>query len=279
MSELQGRPEYQDTMRRLEAAKRVSGSGAEFWMAREINAILGYPTWREFESVIDRARAALLGNGIDPSHHIVRTHKLMEVGHGAQKRGIDYFLSRPACHLIAMNGDPSKPEIAAAQAYFIVQTRRMELVDRQSEDEKRIEMREKTAQSFKIVSGVAQDAGVANNAQGIFHAARYQGLYDRTFRSIRKEKGLKSNEQLFDRAGVLELSMHDFQMNLAAEAISKDERKGQQRAIDTNLRIAKRVRQTMLDSNVVPEHIPLESPIKDVRRRLKDRKKAEDGGT
>jgi DNA-damage-inducible protein D len=170
-------------------------------VAREIHPVLGYPTWREFESVIGRAGASFSGNGLDPSHQIVPTHKMMEVGRGAQVRTVDYFLSRAACYLIAINGDPSKPEIAAAQAYFVVRARQSEL---QESDEKRLEVREKVAQSFKVVSGVAKDAGVRNHMQAIFHDARYHGLYGMSSRDVKRKKGLAEDDNLFDRAGRLE---------------------------------------------------------------------------
>ena len=94
--------EYQATMAKLETVKRQSSKGIDYWMAREINEILGYPTWREFESVISRAKSAFAGNGIDPSHQIVPTHKLMGVGKGAQLQGADFFLTR--CLVPAFDG-------------------------------------------------------------------------------------------------------------------------------------------------------------------------------
>lgn len=99
--ELEGRPEYQSTIQRLEAARRTTSSGVEYWMAREIHALLGYQVWDKFEPVISRAEEAFRGNQIDPSHQIAPTSKMMEVGKGAQREGLDYFLSRPACSLIS----------------------------------------------------------------------------------------------------------------------------------------------------------------------------------
>lgn len=193
----------------------------------------------------------------------------MEVGKGAQLRGNEYFLSRPACYLIAMNGDPSKPEIAAAQAYFATQTRRTELGESESEDEKRPQLRDKVKRSFKRVSAVAQQAGVRSPMQGIFHDARYQGLYGMSLKDVKRLKGLGDDEQLFDRAGPLELSANDFQMNLAADVIAKERVKGEQQCIQTNRRVAQRVRSTIEDSRAtMPESLPLEPPIKEVRKRL-----------
>jgi DNA-damage-inducible protein D len=272
--DLSQNPSYRSTIERLEAVKRITTEGTDFWTARDIHAILGYPTWREFEAVIKRAEAAFVNNGVDPSHQIVLTHKLMIVGNGAQIKGEDYFLGRPACHLIAMNGDPIKPEIAAAQAYFIVQTRRMELEDAKSDDEKRIELREKVTKSVKLVSGVAQNAGVRSKMQGVFHDKRYQGLYGVGLRDLRSLKGLSEKDNLLDRAGLLELSMHEFQMNLAADVIGKSNSKSESAAIQTNLQVAKKVRDTVLNSGgTKPENLSLEPPIKEIKKKLATQKK------
>lgn len=272
--ELVNRPEYLNTMQHLENAKRVSQSGTEYWLAREIYGILGYQTWRGFSEVIDKAKSAFSNNQIDPSHHIVETNNMMGVGKGAQRASEDFFLSRPACYLIAMNGDSAKPEIAAAQAYFLIKTREKELDQQNDRDSKRLELREKVSQSFRRVSGVAKSAGVPNRLQGVFHDARFKGLYGMNAKDVRIKKGLDPKEQLFDRAGPLELSANDFQMNLAAEIIERERIKGQQPAIRKNEEVAKRVRAAIAGSGgTMPENLPLDAPINEVRKRLKSRAK------
>jgi len=264
-----GSPEYGQTMQKLEEIKRISPQGTEYWRARDINLMLGYPAFDKFEPVIERARESLVANNIDDSHHIARTSKLMGGGKGSQREGVDYFLTRAACYLIAMNGDSSKPQIAAAQAYFAVQTRRMEESDMQRKDEKRLELRDKVSGSMKRVSGVAQEAGVASSRQGIFHDQRYLGLYEAPSSAVKASKGLSRGDNLFDRAGPLELSAHDFQMNLAADIISKDKVRGERAAIETNLQVAKRVRKTIKDSGgTLSEALPLEEHIGEVRKRM-----------
>lgn len=267
-TEIEELPAYRSTIERLEAVRRQGSNGQEYWMAREIHSVLGYLVWDKFDPVIARAAASLAANKIDPSHHIAQTSKMMEVGMGGKREGVDYFLSRAACRLIAMNGDPSKAEIAAAQAYFVVQTHRMEQQDAQSNDEKRLEEREKVTHSFKAASSAAKNAGVPGPKQGLFHNARYEGLYGMTSTQYRERKGVGSDNP-FDRMGLLELSANDFQMNLAAEKIEKEKIRGETAAIGTNKKIAQRVRQTMLDSGVVPENLPIEEPIKEVQKRLK----------
>lgn len=273
-NELADRPEYRDTMHHLENARRVTQSGVEYWLAREIYGLLGYQAWVNFVGVIDKAKASFSNNSVDPSHHIVDTSTMMGVGKGAQRSSEDFFLSRAACYLIAMNGDSTKPEIAAAQAYFVIKTREKELDEQDDEDVKRIELREKIGQSFRRVSGVAKSAGVPNNLQGVFHDARYRGLYGMTAKQVQAKKGLGPKEQLFDRAGPLELSANDFQMNLAAEVIEREKIKGQQPVIKKNEDVAKRVRAAISDSGgTMPENLPLDSPISEVRKRIRAQKK------
>jgi DNA-damage-inducible protein D len=273
-NEIEIHPSYIQTIAQLEAIKRVSELGIEYWMARDVNMLLGYPTWREFEGVIERARNAMRTNGIDPSHQVVLTHKLMEVGGGAQKRGDDYFLTRGACRLIAMNGDPSKPEIAGAQAYFVVQTHRMEQQDSLGDDEKRLQLRQRVTSAFKVVSGVAQEAGVTGAKQPIFHDARYQGLYGMSRRDVMTKKGLKKDDNPFDYAGPLELSANEFQMNLAADVIQKEGIKGEYNVIAKNKAIAQDVRKTIKDSKgTLPENLPIAEPIRQVEKRVKAMKK------
>lgn len=264
---------YRDTMRRLEGVKQIMPNGTEFWRAREIHEILGYPTWGKFEPVIERATNAFRSNGIVPQHHIARTDKMVALGDGAQREIRDYFFTRAACYLIAMNGDPSKPEIAAAQAYFAVQTRRAEIRDTIDSDEKRLELREKVKASSRRVAGVAKSAGVKKFS--LFHDARYRGLYGMALKDVKRRKKLSPKEQLFDRAGLLELSANDFQMNLAADVIAKSGIAGEEPAIRTNREVGERVRKAMKDSGAtLPENLPLEEPIREVKKRLKVNKKA-----
>lgn len=265
---------HRHTMERLEALKRVSPKGTDYWMAREIGSVLGYQVWARFEPVIERARTAMAASGnIDPSHHIAQTSRLMGRGKGAQASGIDFFLTRGACYLIAMNGDTSKPEIAAAQLYFAARTRQSELADALAADEKRLELRDKVSDSMKRVSGVAQSAGVSSNHQGIFHEQRYRGLYKRSSAQVKSAKGLAPKDNLFDRAGPMELSAHDFQMNLAADIISKEGIRGEQAAIAKNLSVAEDVRSTIeRQGGTLPENLPLQEDIREVRRRVTGRR-------
>ena len=267
-------PKYRSTMDALEKLRRVSSRGSEYWYAREIQEALGYVEWRRFEGVIDRARSAMSANEVSPSHHIVETTRMMIIGNDGRRENRDYFLSRAACYLIAMNGDPTKHEIAAAQAYFAVQTREREIDSAADEDEKRLDLREKIKTSFKKVSGVASEAGVTSRKQSTFHDARYQGLYEMSGRNVKHLKGIRQDANAFDYMGALELSANDFQMNLAAETIQEEKIRGESKAIQKNREIASKVRQTMIESGSrPPEELAAAEPIKNVAKRLRVQKK------
>lgn len=273
--ELPNSPEYRSTMDRLEEVRRTAENGSEYWLAREIQSIFGYEAWARFTPVIDRAVASMKANNVDPSHHVAQTSNLMEVGKGAKRVTEDFFLSRAACYLIAMNGDTTKPQIAASQAYFAAATRSKEIADNLSQDEKRLELREKITQSLKVVSSVAKSAGVANQRQAIFHDSRYQGLYGMSGQDVKGRKGIAAKENLFDRMGALELSANDFQMNLAAETIRAEKISGEANAIRKNKEVAEKVRKTMIESGSrPPERLPAAEPIKEVVKRVKQRAKA-----
>jgi DNA-damage-inducible protein D len=254
-------------MQRLEDIKHVNSQGDDFWVAREIYAILGYADWDGFLPVISRAESSLTNNGIDPSHHIRHTTKLVGVGSGAQRRVAEAFLSRGACYLIAMNGDVSKPEIAGAQSYFAAQTRSAELAQNEIADRKRLNKRDKVTAAFKRIGDVAKNAGVQRYP--LFHNARYRGLYNQNKKAVDQAKGVRDGEDLFERAGTLELSAHEFQMELAAAKIVNEGISSEARAIEANLEVAKGVRATMLHQGVELISIPLEAePIRSLKKRL-----------
>jgi len=161
----------------FEDLKQVNQHGAEYWPARELQPNLGYDQWRRFEDAIKRAITSCAKSGNDPGHHFAGAGKMIPVGKGGTRQVGDYHLSRFACYLIAQNGDPRKPEIANAQKYFAIQTRRQELSDALAADLERLETRKQTSQEFKALSGAARDAGVQDRMFGVFHDAGYKGLY------------------------------------------------------------------------------------------------------
>jgi DNA-damage-inducible protein D len=153
----------------LDSIKRTTPNGIEFWSARDLMGILAYSEWRNFSEVIEKAKEACSNSGNLIANHFVDSDEMVLVGSGAKRKVDDWKMSGLACYLVAMNGDPSKPEVANAQAYFAIQTRLQETQQALPEIERRKMLRERIKNANKGLSSAAQSAGVRNKMFGIFH--------------------------------------------------------------------------------------------------------------
>ncbi len=254
----------------FEQLKSVNEHGAEHWSARDLQPRLGYNHWRSFEKAIAKAITSCQQSGNEPDHHFARARKMVALGSGSEREVTDYHLSRFACYLIAQNGDPRKPEIALAQKYFAIQTRRQELSDARQRDMERLELRKQTTEEFKALSGAARNAGVHNTMFGVFHDAGYKGLYGGLGSDeIKAHKHIAASENLLDRMGTTELAANQFRMTQAREKLAQEGIQGQQRAIDTHRQVGKEVREAIRRiGGTMPESLPPAEDIKHVQKRL-----------
>ena len=242
----------------FEALKQVNEHGAEYWSARDLQPLLGYTQWRRFEQAIERAITSCKESGNPPENHFAGAGKMVELGSGSQRQVEDYHLSRFACYLIAQNGDPRKPEIAQAQKYFAVQTRRQELSDQAAADMERVELRKQTAEEFNALSGAAQDAGVQSKMFGVFHDAGYKGLYGGLGRdAIKQRKAVPEKDNLLDRMNATELAANQFRMTQTRDKLARDGVRNQAQAIQTHEQVGKEVRDAIKRiGGIPPENIP-----------------------
>lgn len=255
----------------FEDLKKINQHGIEYWSARELQPYLGYSQWRRFENAIQKAIESCKQSGNDPNHHFAGAGKQIDFGKGATQIVEDYHLSRFACYLIAQNGDPRKSEIAHAQKYFAIQTRRQELTDAVLADRERLEMRKQAKEDFKALSGAARDAGVENTMFGIFHDAGYKGLYGGLGAdAIKARKGIDPKEQIMDRMDRTELAANLFRMTQTREKLKRDKIKNQRDAIQTHETVGKEVRAAIAKiGGTPPENIPPAEHIKKVEKRVK----------
>lgn len=255
----------------FEELKQVNDHGAEYWSARGLQPLLGYSQWRRFEDAIKRAQTSCAQSGNDPAYHFAGAGKMIGLGKGGQREVEDYHLSRFACYLIAQNGDPRKPEIAQAQKYFAIQTRRQELSEQLAADVERLELRKQTSEEFKALSGAAQQAGVQRRMFGIFHDAGYKGLYGGLGNEqIKARKGVPAKQQLMDRMNATELAANQFRMTQARDKLAREGIRDQQQAIRTHEQVGQEVRAAIARiGGERPENIPAAEPIKDVEKRFR----------
>ena len=254
----------------FEDLKKINPHGAEYWTARELQSLLGYKQWRSFEKAIQKAVTSCKQSGNDPGYHFARARKMIGAGKGAIREVDDYLLSRFACYLIAQNGDSRIPEIAEAQKYFAIQTRRQELSDALAADLERLELRKQTSVEFRALSGAAQNAGVQSKMFGVFHDAGYKGLYGGlNSQEIKNRKQIPHQEQLMDRMGTTELAANQFRMTQARDKLAREKIHDQQQAIQAHHQVGLEVRDAIQRiGGTLPENLPPAEHIKQVKKRI-----------
>lgn len=256
----------------FEDLKQTNEHAAEYWSARSLQPLLGYSQWRRFEDAIKRAITSCEQSGNNPGHHFAGVGKMIGVGKGGERKVDDYQLSRFACYLIAQNGDPRKPEIAQAQKYFAIQTRKQELSEQFAADQERLELRKQTSEEFKMLSGAARQAGVQDRMFGVFHDAGYKGLYGGLGGdAIKSKKNIPAKEQLLDRMNATELAANQFRMTQTRDKLARENINSQQQAIRTHEQVGKEVRAAIQRiGGTPPEQIPPAEHIKEVEKRIKN---------
>jgi len=249
--------------------------GVECWSARELQVILGYSQWRNFKNVIDKAQKSCEQAGEESKNHFAEFSKMVEIGSGAQKPVEDIALTRYACYLIAQNGDATtKSEIAFAQTYFAVQTRKQEIIEKRLLDVARVTAREKLSQSEKKLSGIIFERGVDNKSFALIRSKGDQALFGgRTTNDMKRILQVPANRPLADFLPTLTIKAKDFATELTSHNVIDKDLKGDgqitREHIDNNLA----VRKMLQDRGVKPEQLPPSEDIKKVERRLESEEK------
>ena len=263
----------------FESIKHVNEYGEEYWLARELQPVLEYAQWRRFSDAIERAKLACKNSGFAVEDHFADVGKMVDIGSGAERQIDDVMLSRYACYLIVMNGDPRKEVIAIGQSYFAVKTRQQELIDnyeQMSEDQKRLAIRNEMIAHNKSLAEAAQMAGIADQREyAIFQNKGYQGLYGGLgAKEIHARKGLKKSQKILDHMGSTELAANLFRATQTDEKLRRENIQGKQAAYDTHYQVGKKVRQTIQElGGTMPEDLPTpEKSIAQIEREQETRK-------
>ena len=253
---------------------RHDDTSREFWSARELQKILGYASWGKFQNAINRAKKSFEASKITKYYnindHFRQVGKLIRAGKGAERTVVDFELSKYACYLIAQNGDPDKPEIAQAQAYFNIQTFRQEQFQSMSDEEKRLHVRTQVIDNNKTLFDSAKSSGVRNF--GKFNDAGYRGLYGMNTKELALRKNL-GKDKILDRAGTTELAANLFRITQTNDKLqyelSSSKTIGEQKADSIHFMIGGKVRQTIKDiGGTMPENLPPEVHIKEIEKKM-----------
>ena len=267
--------EYRDEV--FETIKHINEYGQEFWYARELSKALKYSDWRNFQNALYKAMEACENSGNQISDHFGDVTKMIKIGKTAKRKIEDYALSRYACYLIVMNGDPQKEIIALDQSYFAVKTRQQELIenyDELSEDQKRLAIRSEMIEHNKSLAEAAQNAGVETPLDyAVFQNKGYQGLYGGLgMKEIHARKGLKKSQKILDHMGSTELAANLFRATQTDEKLRREKIKGKALANQTHYEVGRKVRETIRElGGTMPEDLP--TPQKSIKQIAKEQEK------
>jgi DNA-damage-inducible protein D len=249
-------------------------TGVEFWLARDLQQILGYQTWRRFEEVVRKAVTACQKSGYDPKDHFAGVGKMVPLGKGAQRQVDDYMLTRYACYLIAQNGDPSKDPIAFAQTYFAVQTRKQELIEQRLAEVERLGAREKLKGSEKELSGIIYERLQDEKSFGRIRSKGDEALFGgHTTQQMRGKLGVPKSRALADFLPTITIKAKDFANEITNFNIKRDDLKTEPSITREHVRNNEEVREVLGRRGIVPEQLPPSEDVKKVEHRVASEQK------
>ncbi len=246
--------------------------GVEFWFARDLQHLLGYDQWRNFQNVLSKAKTACEMSNSQINDHFAEVSKTIQMPKGAVKEIEDFMLTRYACYLIAQNGSSRKEEIAFAQTYFAVQTRKAELIEQRLLEHERVQARKKLSETEKELSKVIFEQTGGNQNFAIIRSKGDKALFNKTTQQMKSKWGIK-NKPLADFMPTILLKAKDFATEITIFN-AKDKKMNTEKEISTeHITNNKTVRNTLISRGIVPENLSPEEDVKKIERRLKTEEK------
>lgn len=259
----------------FEAHAQQTEAGVEFWLARDLQHLLAYTQWRNFSTLISRAKTACEVSGHEVSDHFAEVGKMVDLGSGSQREIDDVMLTRYACYLIAQNGDPKKEPIAFAQTYFAVQTRKAELIEQKMLESERLSARQKLTQSEKELSTVIYEQTGGNKNFALIRSKGDQALFGKNTRQMKSLWKVPGNRALADFAPTIILKAKDFATEITIHNARENQMVTESTISNEHITNNQAVRKTLLERGIRPEALPPAEDVKKVERRLaSDQKKS-----
>jgi DNA-damage-inducible protein D len=249
-------------------------SGIEYWYARDLQELLGYTQWRNFVEVVDKAKGACLNAGGEVKNHFADVSKMVQIGSGAERPVDDIMLTRYACYLIAQNGDPRKEQIAFAQTYFALQTRKQEIIEDRIRLHERIQARQKLREAETELSKNIYERGVDDQGFGRIRSKGDAALFGGNTTQVMKGiMNVPENRPLADFLPTVTIAAKNLAAEITNHNVKSSDLQGERAITDEHVQNNHSVRSMLVGRGIKPEELPPEEDLKKLERRVKSDEK------